>query len=52
MIKYEFLISKTKMIVMKIIVYFNIVTNTKLIIELLVSEIGVVDGRANKEAEN
>ena len=46
----EFLIAKIKVILVKVIVQFNIFTNAKLIIELLFSELGVVDRRSNKEA--
>ena len=37
---------------MKMMVEFLIVTKGKLIIELWVSELGVLEERANKEAEN
>ena len=50
MIQCEFLISKIKVIVHVDYCIIYIVTDAKLIIELLVSELGVVDGRVNKEA--
>ena len=37
---------------MKMMVEFLIVTKSQLIIELLVSELGVANGKSNKEAVN